>query len=57
MYQAGAVRLGVKTHGAAPSFDAKWKTINLGAAVPGRARFQAAQEWLEREARKPPNRQ
>ena len=36
----------------APGFDAKWKTINLGAAVPGLARFPAAQEWLEREARK-----
>jgi TRAP-type uncharacterized transport system substrate-binding protein len=33
-------------------FDANWKTINLGAAVPGLARFPAAQEWLEREARK-----
>jgi TRAP-type uncharacterized transport system substrate-binding protein len=35
-----------------PGFDANWKTINLGAAVPGLARFPAAQEWLEREARK-----
>ncbi len=36
----------------APGFDPNWKTINLGAAVPGLARFPAAQEWLEREARK-----
>src|ERR1700736_3732938 len=33
----------------APGFDPNWKTINLGAAVPGLARFPAAQEWLERE--------
>ena len=33
-------------------FDAKWKTINLRAAVPGLTRFPAAQEWLERQARK-----
>jgi TRAP-type uncharacterized transport system substrate-binding protein len=32
-------------------FDAKWKTINLRAAVPGLTRFPAAQEWLERQAR------
>jgi TRAP-type uncharacterized transport system substrate-binding protein len=37
----------------APGFDPNWKTINLGAAVPGLTRFPAAQEWLEREARKP----
>jgi TRAP-type uncharacterized transport system substrate-binding protein len=36
----------------APGFDPNWKTINLGAAVPGLTRFPAAQEWLEREARK-----
>ena len=35
-------------------FDPKWKTINLGATVPGLTRFQAAQEWLDRQARKPP---
>ncbi len=29
-------------------FDPKWKTINLGATVPGLARFPAAQEWLDR---------
>ncbi len=34
-------------------FDAKWKTINLGATVPGLARFPAAQEWLDRQGRKP----
>jgi TRAP-type uncharacterized transport system substrate-binding protein len=33
-------------------FDPKWKTINLGATVPGLARFPATQEWLEREQRK-----
>ena len=36
-----------------PGFDPKWKTINLGATVPGLTRFPAAQEWLERQARKP----
>ncbi len=35
-------------------FDAKWKTINLRATVPGLTRFPAAQEWLERQARKSP---
>ena len=34
-------------------FDAKWKTINLGATVPGLVRFPAAQEWLDRHVRKP----
>ena len=38
-------------------FDAKWKTINLSATVPGLTRFPAAQEWLERQARKPPDKQ
>ena len=36
-----------------PGFDPKWKTINLGGTVPGLARIQAAQEWLDRQARKP----
>ncbi len=36
-----------------PGFDAKWKSINLAATVPGLTRFPAAQEWLDREARKP----
>jgi TRAP-type uncharacterized transport system substrate-binding protein len=36
-----------------PGSDPKWKTINLGATVPGLTRFPAAQEWLERQARKP----
>jgi len=40
-----------------PGFDAKWQTINLGATVPGLTRFPAAQEWLERQARKSPNKQ
>ncbi|MCA6112819.1 TAXI family TRAP transporter solute-binding subunit [Bradyrhizobium cenepequi] len=35
----------------APGFDPKWKSINLAATVPGLARFQAAQEWLDRKAR------
>jgi TRAP-type uncharacterized transport system substrate-binding protein len=38
-------------------FDAKWKTINLRATVPGLTRFPAAQEWLERQARKSPDKQ
>jgi TRAP-type uncharacterized transport system substrate-binding protein len=37
----------------APGFDAKWKTINLRATVPGLTRFAPAQDWLERQARKP----
>ena len=39
----------------APGFDANWKTINLAATVPGLTRFPATQEWLDRQARKPPN--
>jgi TRAP-type uncharacterized transport system substrate-binding protein len=35
-------------------FDPQWKTINLGATVPGLSRFPAAQEWLDRQARKAP---
>jgi TRAP-type uncharacterized transport system substrate-binding protein len=35
----------------APGFDPKWRTINLGATVPGLTRFPAAQEWLERGMR------
>src|SRR5580704_14159481 len=38
-------------------FDPKWKTVNLRATVPGLARFPAAQEWLERQARKQPEKQ
>jgi len=38
-------------------FDAKWKTINLGASVPSLTRFPAAQEWLERQSRKAEARQ
>jgi hypothetical protein len=37
----------------APGFDAKWKSINLAATVPGIDRFAAAQEWLDRQARAP----
>jgi len=37
-----------------PGFDPQWKSINLSATVPGLARFQAAQEWLDRQARQPP---
>jgi TRAP-type uncharacterized transport system substrate-binding protein len=36
----------------APGFDPKWKSINLGATVPGLARFSAAQEWLDRHPHK-----
>jgi len=35
-----------------PGFDAKWKSINLAATVPGLSRFPAAQEWLDRAAAK-----
>jgi TRAP-type uncharacterized transport system substrate-binding protein len=35
----------------APGFDAKWKSINLAATVPGLARFPAAQAWLDSHAR------
>jgi len=41
----------------APGFDPNWKTINLVATVPGLTRFPAAQDWLERQARKPPTKQ
>src|SRR3954469_12587370 len=38
--------------------DPKWKTINLGATVPGLARFPAAQEWLDKQTgNKPPAQQ
>jgi TRAP-type uncharacterized transport system substrate-binding protein len=30
-----------------PGFDPKWKSINLAGAVPGLARFPAAQAWLD----------
>jgi hypothetical protein len=40
-----------------PGFDPHWKTINLAAPVPGLARFPAAQEWLDRQARKAQSRQ
>jgi TRAP-type uncharacterized transport system substrate-binding protein len=32
----------------APGFDPKWKDVNISARVPGLERFQAAQEWLDR---------
>ena len=35
-----------------PGFDAKWKSINLGATVPGLTRFPAAQAWLDRQPRR-----
>jgi TRAP-type uncharacterized transport system substrate-binding protein len=40
----------------AGGFDPKWKTINLGATVPGLDRFAAAQDWLDRQAGKAPAR-
>ena len=40
-----------------PGFDPNWKTINLGATVPGLTRFPAAQEWLEGQSRKAQARQ
>jgi TRAP-type uncharacterized transport system substrate-binding protein len=33
-------------------FDPKWKTVNVAATVPGLARSPAAQDWLDRQARK-----
>ncbi|MHC2338441.1 TAXI family TRAP transporter solute-binding subunit [Bradyrhizobium sp. USDA 4454] len=33
-----------------PGFDPKWKSINLGATVPGLTRFPAAQAWLDRQS-------
>ncbi|MBR0703685.1 C4-dicarboxylate ABC transporter substrate-binding protein [Bradyrhizobium diazoefficiens] len=36
----------------APGFDAKWRSINLAATVPGLTRFHAAQEWLDRNSRR-----
>ena len=36
-----------------PGFDTKWKSINLGATVPGLARFPAAQAWLDSHAHPP----
>jgi hypothetical protein len=35
-------------------FDPKWKTINLGATVPGLNRLPPAQQWLDRQSRPPP---
>jgi TRAP-type uncharacterized transport system substrate-binding protein len=36
----------------AAGFDPQWRTLNLGGTVPGLSRFPAAQEWLERKARR-----
>jgi TRAP-type uncharacterized transport system substrate-binding protein len=33
-----------------PGFDPKWKDVDPAARVPGLDRFQAAQEWLDRNA-------
>src|ERR1041384_3010069 len=33
----------------APAFAAQWKSVNLGATVPGLKRFPAAQAWLDRK--------
>jgi TRAP-type uncharacterized transport system substrate-binding protein len=38
-------------------FDPQWKTINLRATAPGLTRFPAAQQWLDRQAGKPPDKQ
>src|SRR6266436_5320551 len=40
-----------------PGFDPNWKTINLGATVPGLNRLPAAQQWLERQSRQSSARQ
>jgi TRAP-type uncharacterized transport system substrate-binding protein len=34
-------------------FDPQWKAINLRATAPGLARFPAAQQWLDHQARQP----
>jgi TRAP-type uncharacterized transport system substrate-binding protein len=34
-----------------PGFDPKWKSINLGATVPGLTRFPAARAWLDKHSR------
>lgn len=34
-----------------PGFDRKWKSINLGATVPGLTRLPAAQAWLDNHSR------
>jgi hypothetical protein len=36
-----------------PSRHPKWHEVNLAAEVPGWTRFQAAQEWLDRDAGEP----
>jgi TRAP-type uncharacterized transport system substrate-binding protein len=36
----------------AAGFDPQWRTLNVGATVPGLTRFPAAQEWLESKARR-----
>ena len=36
----------------APGFDPQWQTLDLGASVPGLARFPAAQQWLDSKARR-----
>jgi TRAP-type uncharacterized transport system substrate-binding protein len=36
----------------APGFDPKWRSINLGATVPGLTRFTPAQQWLDRQPRR-----
>ena len=33
-----------------PGFDPKWKDVNIATRAPGLERFQAAQEWLDRNA-------
>jgi hypothetical protein len=38
-------------------FDPQWKAINLRATAPGLTRFPAAQQWLDRRARQPTDRQ
>jgi TRAP-type uncharacterized transport system substrate-binding protein len=38
-------------------FDPQWKAINLRATAPGLTRFPAAQQWLDRQARQPTDKQ
>ena len=40
-----------------PPFHPKWKEVVLSAPLKGWTRFPAAQEWLDRQERKPADKQ
>src|SRR6201986_1977854 len=40
-----------------PPFHPKWKEVSLSAPLPGRTRFRAAQEWLDRNGVEPVTRE